>query len=345
MDGRGFVLRAVGVPDWRNPDGRPRIGFLFSNVLYIRRFFRIIPIYYLWIFLYIALVSLFGARIQARSFSGKALPLGFGIYAHFLFIQDFVPANWSALSGFWGSWFSHLWSLAVEEQFYLFAPLTVWWLSPRRLPAVLAGIICATPFLRIALLLRVHQIDITHIMPARADSLAMGALAAAAWRSPAGKAWLRGNIRSIYWAAGLFLAGFALLWRYDPSSESFGVASFGFTWIAIFYALLVLIVLAASTGWLAGAMRVRWLRDVGRVSYCMYVIHLIVDLFLHAVFLHSRPRITTWQGAGVSLLAAVATYMLSRLSWAVFEGPLVRIGHRFRYAVPADSRVALLAVK
>jgi peptidoglycan/LPS O-acetylase OafA/YrhL len=317
-----------------------RGSYSYYRTFYFRRFFRIIPIYYLWICLYIALVSTVGPAIQSHSFSGKVLPRGFEVYAHFLFIQNLVPFNWYAQSGLWGSWFGHLWSLAVEEQFYLLAPLMIAWLSSRRLLAVLVGIICSAPLVRIVLLLYVHQIDCTRVMPFRADALAVGIFVAVLWRNPVFRVWSSKNIHCIYWTiAGLFIAGFGPMY-YAPGSESFGVASFGFSWIAIFYALLLVIALVESRGWIARAMRASWLRAVGRVSYCMYVIHWVVDLFFHSVLLHARPQIVTLPGAGISLLAAIATYTLAVVSWEILEGPLVRIGHRFKYTMPAGNQAA-----
>ncbi len=351
-NGLAYYVERIASPGWTGVNLFFVLsGFLIGGILidargsdtyfrtfYIRRFFRIIPIYYLWICLYIALVSAAGPAIQARSFSGKALPRGFEVYAHFLFLQNVIPHNWAATPGLWGSWVSHLWSLAVEEQFYLLAPLMIFWLSPRQLKIVLAGIVCCVPFIRVALLFHVHRIDVVRVMPAYADALALGILTAIVWRASASRLWLSRNLRFLYWATALFFAGFGLLWWYDPSSGSFGVASVGLTWIAIFYALLVLIVLAGSEGWIARVMRIGWLRNVGRVSYCMYIIHLVVDLFCHAILLHTRPRIVTLAGAGVSVLAAIITYGIAVVSWRIFEGPLVRIGHGFVYSAPAGSQ-------
>jgi peptidoglycan/LPS O-acetylase OafA/YrhL len=276
----------------------------FFQTFYIRRFFRIIPIYYSWIFLYIALVATAGAAIQARSFSGKVLPNGCEVYAHFLFIQNLVPFNFSAMPGIWGLWFSHLWSLAVEEQFYLIAPLMIAWLTPRHLPAALAAI---------------------------------------AWRSPKVRLWLTTNIRLLYTSAGLLFSGYGLLCWYAPDSNSLAINSFGFTWIAIFYALLLLIALAGSNGWLARVVRMAWLREIGRVSYCMYIVHLIAALFFYSVLLREPPEIVTLPGACVAAVAAAVTYLAARLSWTLLEHPLVRIGHGFKYSAPATEEVAQLA--
>jgi peptidoglycan/LPS O-acetylase OafA/YrhL len=315
----------------------------FFQTFYIRRFFRIIPIYYGWILLYLALVAVAGPAIQARSFSGKTLPNGFEVYAHFFFLQNLVPFHLDVIPGMWKLWFSHLWSLAVEEQFYLIAPLMIAWLPPRRLPAALAAIVCAAPVLRTALFFHVRGVDTTHIVVSRADALALGILAAIAWRSPKSRLWLNKNVRLLYIAAGLLFSGYGLLCWYAPDSSSLALNSFGLSWIAIFYALLLLLALAGSDDWFARVMRVAWLRGIGRVSYCMYIVHLIVALFLYSVFLHERPEIVTLSGGCAAILAAVLTYVVARISWLLVEHPLIRVGHGFQYA-PAEARqVAELA--
>src|SRR5260370_36013391 len=145
------------------------------------------------------------------------------------------------MPGIWGLWFSHLWSLAGEEQFYLIAPLMIAWLRPGHLPAALAAIACCAQIVRTALFSHLQKFDMTHIMPFRADGLALGILAAIAWRSPKVRLWLTTNIRLLYTSAGLLFSCYGLLCWYAPDSNSLAIHSFGFTWIAIFYALLLLI--------------------------------------------------------------------------------------------------------
>src|ERR1044071_2430366 len=85
----------------------------YFKTFYARRFFRIVPVYYLWILLYIALIALAGDAVARLSNSGIRPPLNLRIFSHFLFLQNSFP---NALYGLAGSWFGHLWSLAVEEQ-------------------------------------------------------------------------------------------------------------------------------------------------------------------------------------------------------------------------------------
>ena len=126
----GSVLQRVTSMGWTGVDLFFVLsGFLIGGILidvrqsprywktfYLRRFLRIIPVYYLWIVAYVLLMRVAGPAIQARSFSGRGVVLGPAIYEHFLFAQNIWIA---ALPGMAGAWFGHTWSLAVEEQFYL----------------------------------------------------------------------------------------------------------------------------------------------------------------------------------------------------------------------------------
>src|ERR1700687_3590491 len=104
----GFLIGGILVDARNSPS--------YFKTFYTRRFFRIIPIYYLWILAYIVLIGVAGAALRARSNSGVIMALGTPIYAHFFFLQNLMVLPFAGLAG---AWFAHLWSLAVEEQFYL----------------------------------------------------------------------------------------------------------------------------------------------------------------------------------------------------------------------------------
>src|SRR5207245_2913352 len=67
-----------------------RSSHSYFKTFYARRFFRIIPIYYLWVTLYLLLVGLGSSFLRAHTRSGTVPPLGFDIYAHYLFLQNFA---------------------------------------------------------------------------------------------------------------------------------------------------------------------------------------------------------------------------------------------------------------
>jgi peptidoglycan/LPS O-acetylase OafA/YrhL len=90
-------------------------------------------------------------------------------------------------------------------------------------------------------------------------------------------------------------------------------------------------VLARRTSLLAAFMRIGFLREIGGISYCIYIIHEAVFLFCHQLLLHTLPVVTDVKAAGVTFLAALATYAIAKLSWRFFEQPLLERGHAFPY--------------
>lgn len=74
-----------------------------------------------------------------------------------------------------------MWSLAIEEQFYLLWPLLVWALGERGLWRTCLAMLAAAPIVRltVALLSEEHW-PAYYLLPARMDLLAAGALVALA---------------------------------------------------------------------------------------------------------------------------------------------------------------------
>jgi peptidoglycan/LPS O-acetylase OafA/YrhL len=311
----------------------------YFRTFYTRRFLRIIPIYYLWILAYVVLVGVAGSALRARSNSGVIMPLGGPIYAHFLFLQNLMVIPFAGLAG---AWFAHLWSLAVEEQFYLVSPLVVRLLSTRMLTIFLACVIAMAPLLRMVLV--AEHADtwfVSVIMPCRADSLAIGMLAAVFWRQDGFPEWLSNRSGILYAILAALFAGVMALWKWSPESQTRGMESIGFTWLAAFYVLVLLLALVRRDGPIARLARIRWLRELGRVSYCVYIIHLVVNVACHSMLRRASPATTDWRGAAVTILSALATYGLAWISWKLFEGPLVRLGHSFKYRPATGTAMGL----
>jgi len=301
----------------------------YFKTFYARRFFRIVPVYYARVLLYFLLIGLAGAAVTRLSNSGVRPPLTPAFLSYFLFLQNSAPLN---LYGLAGAWFGHLWSLAVEEQFYLVAPLVVRFTSMRSLRWVLAAVTVSAPLIRIYLRFVSHMPfqAITTRTLSRMDALAIGMLAATLIRSESGALWLRRHLRAWRVILGVLAGGVLLLWLFAYGSMSPGMQTIGFTWMAFFYAAALLLVVQHREGWLAAVLRSSLLRELGTVSYCVYLIHVVVNVSLHAVILRHSPRISTPSGAGVTLLALLVTYMVAKLSWIYFEGPLQRRGHAFK---------------
>ena len=302
----------------------------YFGTFYARRFFRIIPVYFAWIFAYILVAALGGKYLLALSHSGVPPRLDLQIYKHFLFLQNFFGGQ---LQGLAGAWFDATWSLAVEEQFYLFIPLVIWFLSRRALKIFLFALIFLEPALRIVLLKTgvLSAGAIGALTLTRADVLAVGVLAALYWRDETARAWLQNHSGWIYTAFAVLLCAVAGFWKWSPYLRTFPMQAAGYTVIAFFYVTLLLATLCIPNGPIGAVMRWPFLRQLGVVSYCMYLIHLVVDVACHAVILHATPKASNPRAAAVTLFAAVLTFAIAKLSWHIFEGPLVRRGHEFRY--------------
>ena len=302
----------------------------YFRTFYARRFYRIIPVYYLWILCFVLLLSIGGPILEAHTRSGVLPKLDWQFFAHILFLQNMWTIDYVTLA-IW--WFSHTWSLAVEEQFYLVAPLLVWLLPKKRLATVLLSVILAAPLCRVLVqsLVPAPAWPAYRLMPCRADALAVGMLCAILWRDARFRGWLAARTRSLYLACSIFLAGVVALgiWFSNPNAKL--TQTLGYSWLAFFYALLLLIVLVDPQGMLARFARWGWLRDLGRVSYCLYIIHPAVGYFCFGLLLHDIIHFTGWRSGLVAILAIALSYGIAKISWILFEQPLLRLGHLHKY--------------
>jgi peptidoglycan/LPS O-acetylase OafA/YrhL len=302
----------------------------YFRTFYARRFFRIIPVYFAWITVYVFVAKFGGKHLLALSHSGNTPPLGYLVYNHYLFLQNFYLDRFHNLAG---AWFDHTWSLAVEEQFYLVIPLLVYFLPRKAYKVFLFCVILLSPILRIVLLKTgilnaglIGQLTFT-----RADILAVGALAALYWREENARVWLQNHSRTTYAALFVLFLGFAAFWKWSPYQRAFAMEAAGFSVIGLFYVTLLLAALCIPGSPVSSVTRWPLLRKIGAVSYCMYLIHIVVDVACHAVILRATPKISTPLGAAVTLFAALLTYGIARLSWHILEEPLLKRGHAFRY--------------
>ncbi len=166
----------------------------YYRTFYLRRFFRIIPIYYLWLALFgLTMLAAKMLNIWGRSAEFRTV---IPYWAYFVFIQNYFQGG----TAFQIYWLNPLWSLAVEEQFYLLAPPVVRNLSPARLLKILSGVLVFSLLLRLFLSSMYGAsydywgiIASTFWMPSRADDLALGMIVATLWANPQSRLRLPGR--------------------------------------------------------------------------------------------------------------------------------------------------------
>jgi peptidoglycan/LPS O-acetylase OafA/YrhL len=315
----------------------------YFQVFYARRFFRIFPVYYAWLILYVLLLVLGRSFLQSHMASGIVPTLGFETWSHFLYLQNFVAGNYVAIS----EWcLGATWSLAVEEQFYLLAPLAVRFLNRRTLSWFLVATVAAAPLIRLFVRSKIpFGPDLAYtLMFCRVDALALGMLVAIAVRDEKWKTIVLGNSRLLKTASIILGVGMIGIWIWAHNPRFLTAQSLGYTWIAFFYASILLLAIGIPTGPFAKVCRSGFLRELGRVSYCMYIIHLPIQLGVSMLLTRRPPQLFSSLDV-VSLLAGLGiTYGIARISWVVLEHPLLQIGHRWSYGEQAPVLSSALSL-
>ncbi len=251
-----------------------------------------------------------------------------GVGAALLYIT-----NWAEI---WG-WFTgyvplgHLWSLAVEEQFYLlWSPVAVLLLARRGRAAVgwAAAIAAVASFVDLAL--RSHgglSLRVDMSSDTRAGAFLVGAALAVAWSRRA--RWLRvvdGRGRHAVVAGALLVLGWGS-WVFDQRVSSL---LFIATWVAVSLAagLLVVAFLGDATTPHASIVHSPVATYVGRRSYGLYLWHYVWLTWLAGFGLLGVP------------LALAATFATAEASWRLVERPALAWKQRFSSVPTAQAVVA-----
>jgi len=225
--------------------------------------------------------------------------------------------------------FTNLWSLAVEEQFYLVWPLTTWLLL-RHVPSVRARIaVPLTLGVASALWMGVHfdpDLGATRVYYGT-DTHVVGLMLGAAlafWFAGPGRATLAGPRwaairRPGTLAAGAVLAG--LMWWLDESRSFTFRGGLALATLAT----VVLVASAVSGGRFSQALDLPAMRWVGERSYGIYLWHWPVILIVNA----DNPSVPGAPGFLWSRAwCVVVTLALADLSYRFVESPIRRLGWR-----------------
>jgi peptidoglycan/LPS O-acetylase OafA/YrhL len=246
----------------------------------------------------------------------------------------------------------HLWSLSIEEQFYLVWPLFVWLCTPRTLLRVMGLAVLGGFAFRIGLALQdpVNPYALYALTPCRLDGLMVGAALAVVARAPGGLARLKTLAPRVFGAGMLTLIAVAL-WRggLDPRDLVVSIAVYPVVAL-VGGALLVMAATAPITSRLSRALSGDSLRKWGRYSYGIYIVHFPVlgaitwktDFFNQGVSLLGGTRLPP-----VLLLAAIGmtlSYALGCLSYHLYEKHFLALKRYFEPA-PSARIIALLDVR
>jgi peptidoglycan/LPS O-acetylase OafA/YrhL len=238
----------------------------------------------------------------------------------------------AGIAGFGSVVMTATWSLAIEEQFYLTAPVVVRKLHKRQLARILVAVILAAPLLRAMLCFEfLHGGFASYVlMPCRADDLCLGIAVAMVLREEEMWQWVVNHHRVLYAPAMILAASLVYLsWRhYGPYSAVMVTA--GYTVIGLFYTCCLLIVLT-SAGPVRKALCNKRLMQLGTLAYCTYLFHLPIIEFCDRLLQRGFSGAGSTIDVAAGMLGIAITLVVAALSWKYFERPLLRRGHAYKY--------------
>jgi peptidoglycan/LPS O-acetylase OafA/YrhL len=214
------------------------------------------------------------------------------------------------------------WSLAVEEQFYLFWPWLVLWLDERRLTIAAVSIIVIEIFAR--MFANAQSVQHTYF---RLDGLAMGAFLAIWFTSWNGDrhAARKLAITLVLAAAAVALAGLPFGVRYA------GFPNTTISQAVLLFGALMAIAIGYSGHRALSFLRAPFLTLTALISYALYLIHRPVIDGLVAIFGAATwyVRLSPVQATLLRAVAALAvSYGLALLMRHFIEAPFIRLGRR-----------------
>ncbi|WP_435006526.1 acyltransferase family protein [Tundrisphaera lichenicola] len=287
-------------------------GFLITRILilgesgiltddlkrfYIRRTLRIFPLYY---------------AVVIWLWSMDQLP-GVGWYLAYVYnFRVFLERGWGGPVG-------HFWTLSVEEQFYLLFPPALLLISNRWRPWMIVGMILATKAFQAYAHERLSIPWASFLLPYCGEHLLWGCVAGFL-EVKTRKFWCDGLVCLFIGLALILLTRIRPEWVVHPPPTLFILSAL--TGFGIGSAFLVFGLWRTSSPWIIGPLAFGPVAYLGRISYGLYVYHLLVIernwiMYVPEYYLFPEPYGT--------LLVTIA---LASASWHFFEQPINQLKER-----------------
>jgi peptidoglycan/LPS O-acetylase OafA/YrhL len=320
----GYLIASTSIRRWKT------LGTLQPKQFYLLRFARIAP---LMLLLLLVLSVLHLAHVPDYVVSSKTGGLARALLAALTFHIGYLEATRGYLPGNWDI----LWSLSVEEMFYLVFPLVSRicrkqaFLVPLLLLFVLAG-----PFARMKAF-NPNPVWREYSYLGGMDAIALGCLTAiflshrSLSSSPLSRTWV--------YACGLLgsaLLVFSLCFSIRAYRWGLGRNGLNFTVLAL--GVCLVIAAASQSSWHAPRL-LSPLLFLGQKSYEIYLTHMFAVMALFAAFLHFGKSMRA-----VPVLFALAIVLAALLGWAVslfYAEPMNRLIRRRTGTDPATLGAAL----
>lgn len=279
---------------------------------YIRRSLKIFPIYYITL-IFLTLI-------------------GFQNYNDVNpWVFTYTTNIWTSLGKPYLGSYNHLWSLAVEEQFYLFWPILILIVNYKRIKALIIITILSSILFKIGIFYYNNGWSpaINSFTLGCMDTLGLGALLAyyvKFERTTYQKIFLNKWIFAVVFVFYFFTMIFPLFPEQTWIHEIFSNTLF-----SIFAFFIVAPAVTDSyKGIVSKILENRLIVHLGKISYGLYLYHFFMpDLYNYlnsiGLFLNNTPNF-------VIAFYFVSCLVISEISWYLVENPFLKLKSRFMYS-------------
>jgi peptidoglycan/LPS O-acetylase OafA/YrhL len=327
----GFLITTLLVTEWTNRGGIDLLAF------WVRRARRLLPALFVVMLGIVVYAGVFAAPGELDRIRGDSLAsLGYVANWRFIFSGQSYFDQFTQPSPL-----RHMWSLAIEEQFYLVWPLIVagllWW--RRSLRALLAA--CVVLIAASATLMAVlyqpgrDPSRVYYGADTRAQSLLIGAVVGIL-------VFVHGPLRSLtartaIRIAAVLGAGYTLWLFWRMSERTDALYRGGFVLEALAVSAVIVSVVQPDRGVLGRFLSLSPLRWIGRISYGLYLWH-------WPVYLTLTEKRTGLDGFWLLALRIAVSVAFAAASFYAVERPIRAGTLRLPIRVPMPKVVALAAV-
>lgn len=313
----GFLITYLLLEEKRL-NGRVNIRYF-----YVRRILRIWPLYFACVF--------FGFVIfpYLKSLLGQVPNETANPWAYLFFVSNFDLIK-SGLPD--ASMLGVLWSVAIEEQFYLFWPLFIGLVPTKRLP-VLFGVILVLSLVFRALFPQPLYLEY-HTLSCIGD-MTIGAIGAYAVLLLAGFKQYIANLSKRNWLALYLLVVFIVLFRHLGYNYPLWLPFERVAVACVF--LLVILEQNYAQHSLFKLKRFKCISHLGKISYGLYCLHFLGILIMLQISNLLQINQYLWGVLLVeTIIALFLTIIVSEISFHYLEKPFLALKKRFAYFVKAS---------
>jgi peptidoglycan/LPS O-acetylase OafA/YrhL len=315
----GFLITRILLID---SDNKNESIYQKLKRFYIRRSLRIFPIYYLVIIIF-SIVNLQPVRDNL-----------FVLFSYLFNLKLSLPGQWEG--GKLAS-IAHLWSLSVEEQFYLFFPFLIFYFNHANKLRLIIVMIAIGLLSRMVLAYFNAPINSLYMFTTACfDSFGIGALLAYSilFKLDLLKKILNNNflfITSIVLFVGVTAYGRNFISNYGECRTVFERFFFS---IACFWIIGKAVVFEYK-GWLKIFLEQKIIVYLGKISYGLYLFHPFVEKIINTMSNRFKPFnqfFSTITGEHMIFRAGfygIASIVVAAISWKVIEKPINELKNKF----------------